>query len=223
MASIAFVSGLPSATVKRVAEVTDYVLENWSVSRVTENGEIDSSRVTLQSIEKVGGSFTATIRIGLEVLGAGVAMRADNSYYGAYGQLTVGPEDELYESLALFYEAALDYPRDERKRIVLEKGNGARLASLNIVKGVFRVVIDDEPVIAGTQGVADASYFRVSEYEVMGEVSFSISGGGMKKGSTLLGLELGLGETPRAAVLEKTPKPDAKSAKSMFTFGNPVK
>lgn len=218
MVSIAFVSGLPSFTLKKVKEVSDHVLENWSVSRATETGEIESSRVTLQSIEKIGGNYTATIRIGLEILGAGVAMRSDNTYFGAYGQLTVGPEDELYECLALFYEAALEYPRDERKRIVLEKGNGARLASLSITKGIFRVVIDDEPVTSSTQ-VVDSSYFRVSEYEVMGEVSFSVTGGGMKKGSTLLGLELGLGETPRAAVLEKTPNPDARSK---FTFGKPV-
>ena len=177
--TLAFYSGLSSDELEMLKGVSDYTFSSWSVEKKTETSTVNQNHLHLSSIDKRGESYVATLRINLGgLLGKGlqrINAQGVTENRWAYASLSAREGDELFESFKAFYDAALEFPKNDNGTIILEKGNGATLASLSIpTRGTFLVVIQKEMVTSGAD-VEDSGYFRVESYDVFGDVRFDFN------------------------------------------------
>jgi hypothetical protein len=177
--TLAFYSGLSADELEMLKSVCDYTFSAWSVNKKTETGEVSQNHLHLSSIDRRGESYVATLRVNLGGLLGGGLQRVNErgivENRWAYASLSANSDDELFESFETFYNAALEFPRNENGSIYLEKGNGATLAGLTIpTRGTFLVTIQKEMLKSGAD-VVDSGYFRVESYDVFGDVQFSFA------------------------------------------------
>lgn len=175
--TLAFYAGISAEELEMLKGVSNYQFDTWTIEKQTENGKVSQSCLQLSSIDKRGESYSATLRVNLGGL-LGKDLQRVNSQgmvenRHAYAQLNVSPGEEMYESFKSFYEAALEFPRNDNGSIYLEKGNGASLASLQIpTRGSFLITVLTDIVKSSAQ-VEDSGYYRVASYDVFGDVQFN--------------------------------------------------